>query len=87
MTNLKLNQIKQRHSKERKEEVEKGIISINSCYTICHLCGNLLVRTFIETNDISNRVDVYIICGKCIKMLPEVIEERLKHPVTPKIYG
>jgi len=68
------------------KEITKGIISISSCYTICHLCGNILVRTFIENNDLARAASVYIICGNCIKTLPEIVQEKLKHPVAPKIY-
>jgi hypothetical protein len=82
-----MSNFKKQIEKDRKQNISKGTIDIRSCYTICHMCGKLLIRTYAETNDPHLPVECYIICGTCVKVLPEIVQEKLKHPAMPKLYS
>jgi bacterioferritin-associated ferredoxin len=62
------------------KKVTTGTISITYTPTICHMCSELLARTYTETKDNVIGRNIYVLCGKCVRILPEIIQERLKHP-------
>jgi hypothetical protein len=58
-------------------KAQRGIIDIEYIPTHCRFCDKLLVRTFMEKGDLRD-LSIYIMCKDCIKVFPEIIQEKLK---------
>lgn len=65
-------------SSKKNKNITTGTIPITYTPTICHLCGDLLARTYLDSKA-SPRM-LYVMCVDCVKILPEAIQEKLKHP-------